>query len=177
MKSFVIGVPRDSSGFSVFELLLVVLMVTVITCYAVVRFRTRQVAIARVDAAQEFVDYLEQARLDSNRRQSNKVEQMAYVTVIDSKTYGFSLDANYDGSLDPPKEITLSTSNNLRIKGPFPKTFRFDLLGRIVNLQNNVVAPPLVIFTNAHGTSTVRLSEGGKPVVVQGPQPGIGVQK
>lgn len=168
---------KGSPGFSIFELLIVVLMVSVITGYGIVRFRSSQVAIARVNAAQEFVAYLEQARLDSNRRQTNRVDQMAYVTVIDNKTYSYTIDANSDGWLDAPKQVTITTANNLRIKGPFPKTFRYDSLGRTVDFNNNVIAPPLVIFTNSKGTSTVRLSAGGKPVVVHGPQPGIGVQR
>lgn len=177
MKAAVISLRKASGGFSVLELLLLALMVTVIAGYAIVRFRARQIAIARVNAAQEFVDYLEQARLDSNRRQSKQVDQMACVTVLDNTSYSFTIDSNSDGTLDEPKTITLSTWNSLRIKGPFPKTFRFDGLGRVVDMDNNVVAPPLVVFSNAQGTSTVRLSLGGKPVVVQGPQPGIGIQK
>lgn len=153
------------------------LMVTVITGYAIVRFRASQVAMARVNAAQEFMAYLEQARLDSNRRQTNRVDLMASITVVDNRTYSYIIDANSDGRLDLPKNITISTANNLRIKGPFPKTFRFDWLGRIVDVNNNVVTPPLVVFSNARGTSTVRLSANGKPVVVHGPQPGIGVQR
>ena len=168
---------KGSPGFSIFELLIVVLMVSVITGYGIVRFRSSQVAIARVNAAQEFVAYLEQARLDSNRRQTNRVDQMAYVTVVDNKTYSYTIDANSDGWLDAPKQVTITTANNLRIKGPFPKTFRYDSLGRTVDFNNNVIAPPLVVFTNSKGTSTVLLSAGGKPVVVHGPQPGIGVQR
>jgi type II secretory pathway pseudopilin PulG len=174
MKSPVVR--KSSAGFSIFELL-IVLMVTVITGYGIVRFRSSQVAISRVNAAQEFVAHLEQARLDSNRRQTNIVDQMACVTVVDNKTYSYIIDANSDGRLDPPKNITIATANSLRIKGPFPKTFRFDSLGRIVDPDNNVVEPSLVIFTNSRGTSTVRLSAGGKPVVLHGPQPGIGVQR
>ena len=173
MKSPVLR--KSSAGFSIFELLIVVLMVTVITGYAIVRFRSSEVAIARVNAAQEFVAYLEQARLDSNRRQTNKVDQMACVSVVDNKTYSYMIDANSDGLLDAPKNITIATANSLRIKGPFPKIFRFDPLGRIVDSGNNVVEPSLVVFTNSRGTSTVLLSAGGKPVVVHGPQPGIGV--
>jgi len=175
MKSPVVR--KSSAGFSIFELLIVVLMVTVITGYAILRFRSRQVAIARVNAAQEFGAYLEQARLDSNRRQTNKVDQMACVTVVDNKTYSYMIDANSDGRLDPPQQVTITTTNNLRIKGPFPKTFRYDGWGRTVDLNNNTIEPPLVVFANAKGTSTVHLSAGGKPVVVHGPQPGIGVQR
>lgn len=177
MRSPVIVVPKDSGGFSALGLLLFGLTVTVITGYAIVRLRTGQASIVRVNAAQEFVAYLEQARLDSNLRQPTKVEQMACVTVLDNKTYSFTIDSNSDGRLDAPKNVTLSESNNLRIKGPFPKTFRYDGLGRVIDLDNNVVAPPLVVFTNDLGTSTVRLSAEGRPVVVQGLQPGIGVQK
>jgi type II secretory pathway pseudopilin PulG len=177
MKSSVIVVAKRSGGFSVFELLVVVLMVTVITGYAIVRFRSSHVSIARVNAAQEFVAFVEQARLDSQRRQTSAVDEMAYVTVVDNTTYFFAIDGNSDGKLDTPTKVALSTASNLRIKGPFPKTFRFDWRGRVVDLDNNVVIPPLVVFSNAKGTSTVRLSAGGKPVVVQGPQPGIGVQR
>ena len=168
---------KGSAGFYIFELLIVLLMVAVITGYAIVRFRSSQIAIARVNAAQEFVVYLEQARLDSNRRQTNSVDQMACVTVVDNSTYSYMIDANSDGRLDPPKQVTIPTINSLRIKGPFPKTFRYDGLGRVVDLNNNIVEPPLVVFANSKGTSTVHLSAGGKPVVVHGPQPGIGVQR
>jgi len=170
-------VRKSSAGFSVFELLPVALMVAVITGYAIMRLRSNQVAIVRVNAAQEFVTYLEQARFDSNRRQTTNVDQMACVTVVDNKTYSYMIDANSDGRLDPPQQVTITTTNNLRIKGPFPKTFRYDGWGRTVDLNNNTIEPPLVVFANAKGTSTVRLSAGGKPVVVHGPQPGIGVQR
>jgi len=170
-------VRKSSAGFYIFELIIVVLMAGVILGYAIMRLRSNQVAIVRVNAAREFVTYLEQARIDSNRRQTTTVDQMACVTVVDNKTYSYMIDANSDGRLDPPKNITIATANSLRIKGPFPKIFRFDPLGRIVDSDNNVIEPSLVVFTNSRGTSTVRLSAGGKPVVVHGPQPGIGVQR
>jgi Tfp pilus assembly protein FimT len=170
-------VRKSSAGFSIFELLIVVLMVAVITGFAFVRFKTSRVAIARVDAAEELIEYLEQARLDSNRRQTNDVGQMACVTILDDKTYSYMVDANSDGRLDPPKNVTIPSASNLRIKGPFPKAFRFDSLGRIVDSDNHVVTPPLVVFSNSGGTSTVLLSASGKPVVVHGPQPGIGLQR
>jgi Tfp pilus assembly protein FimT len=170
-------VRKSSAGFSVFELVIVVVTVALITGFAIVRFKTGQVAIARVNAADEFVEYLEQARLDSNRRQTIRADQMACVIVLDNNTYSYIVDANSDGWLDPPENITISTANNLRIKGPFPKVFRFDSFGRIVDAENNVVTPPLVVFSNSRGTSTVHLSTNGKPVVVHGPQPGIGLQR
>jgi type II secretory pathway pseudopilin PulG len=170
-------VRKGSAGFYILELLVVGLLVAVITVFVIVRFRSSQVSIVRVNAAQEFVDYLEQARLDSNRRQTKSVEQMACVTVVDNRTYSYMMDANSDGRLDPPQYVTIITTNNLRIKGPFPKTFRYDGLGRIVDLNNTIVEPPLVVFANSKGTSTVRLSADGKPVVVHGLQPGIGIQR
>ena len=175
MKSPVVR--KSSAGFSIFELLIVVLMVALITGFAIVRFKTGHLAIARINAADEFMEYLEQARLDSYRRQTNRADQMACVIVLDSNTYSYVVDGNSDGLLDPPKNITISTANSLRIKGPFPKIFRFDSLGRIVDAENNVVTPPLVVFSNSRGTSTVHLSTNGKPVVVHGPQPGIGLQR
>jgi len=175
MKS--LFVRKSSPGFSIFALLIVVLTVAVATGFAIVRFKSSRVAVARVDAAEQIMEYLEQARLDSNRRQTNNVGQMACVTVLDDETYSYTIDANSDGTLDPPKNVTISTANDLQIKGPFPKTFRFDSLGRVVDSGNNVVTAPLVVFFNSRGTSTVHLSANGKPVVVHGPQPGIGLQR
>ena len=168
---------KSFAGFSIFELFIVVLMVAMIAGFAIVRLKTGQVAIARVSAADEFIECLEQARLDSNRRQTSRADQMACVIVLDSNTYSYVVDGNSDGLLDPPKNITISTANSLRIKGPFPKIFRFDSFGRIVDAENQVVTPPLVVFSNSRGTSTVHLSTNGKPVVVHGPQPGIGLQR
>src|SRR4030095_587796 len=85
MKSPVVR--KSSAGFSIFELLIVVLMAGVILGYAIMRLRSNQVAIVRINAAQEFVTYLEQARFDSNRRQTTNVDQMACVTVVDNHTY------------------------------------------------------------------------------------------
>jgi type II secretory pathway pseudopilin PulG len=174
MKS---SISKREEGFSLVELLIVLLTALSIGGYTVVRFMSTQAEISRNNAAQLLAAYLERARVDSNRRQSTKLEQMASVDVIDNRSYVVLVDADENGALDPPMTVTIPATNNLQIKGPFPKTFRFDCLGRVVDSENHVVAAPLVIFSNRKGTSTVRLSQSGKPVIITGTQAGIGTWK
>jgi hypothetical protein len=151
--------------------------VIAIAGYAVTHFISSQADVARDNAAQLFAAYIEQARADSNRRQVIKVEQMSSVEVIDNNSYVVIVDADADGVLDPAMKVMLPSGHNLQIKGPFPKIFRFDSLGRVVDVDNQEIAAPLVTFVNRKGTSTVRLPQTGKPVILTGTQAGIGTWK
>jgi type II secretory pathway pseudopilin PulG len=168
---------RESRGFSLLELVIIAGVVIAIGGYAVARFLSTQADIACSNAAQSLAAYIEQARMDSNRRHATKVEEMASVEVVDSKSYVVIVDEDADGVLDPPLNVTLPAGDNLQIKGPFPKTFRFDWSGRVVDAQDQVNPAPLVTFVNRKGTSTLRLSQTGKPVILAGTQAGIGIWK
>jgi type II secretory pathway pseudopilin PulG len=166
-----------ASGFSLLELLIVSVAVIAVGGYAVTHFIGTQADTARDNAAQLFVAYIEQARADSNRRQATKVEQMASVEVIDNNSYVVIVDADADGVLDSPMKVMLPPGHDVQIKGPFPKIFRFDSLGRVVDVGNQQIAAPLVTFVNRKGTSTVRLPQTGKPVILTGTQAGVGTWK
>jgi len=177
MKSSCANAKKVAGGFSLLELLIVSVAVIAVGGYAVTHFMSTQADIARDNAAQLFAAYVEQARVDSNRRQASEVEQMASIEVVDNNSYVVRVDADADGVLDPPMKVMLPAGHDLQIKGPFPKILRFDALGRVVDADSQEVAAPLVTFVNRKGTSTVRLPQNGKPVILTGTQAGIGTWK
>ncbi|PYS67139.1 MAG: hypothetical protein DMF69_23960, partial [Acidobacteria bacterium] len=133
-----------------------------------VSFTRTQANLARNDAAMRFVVALEKAQNDSGKRRYAPIPQMAYVKVIDSKSYSLSIDGNGDGVIDSPLVTTLPDVHTLHIKGPFPKYLRYDWLGRFVDSQGEAVTAPLVTFATSTGTSMVRAETGGKPQVIYG---------
>ena len=93
---------------------------------------------------------------------------MAYLKVIDSKSYSLSIDGNSDGVIDSPAVTTLPDVHTLHIKGPFPKYLRYDWLGRFVDNQGHIVTAPLVTFATSSGTSMVKAETGNKPQIFYG---------
>jgi prepilin-type N-terminal cleavage/methylation domain-containing protein len=159
---------RSSAGFSILEMLIVLIVLATISGYAIVTYSRTQANLARNDAALRFSIALEKAQHDSGKRRNAPVPQLGYVKVIDSKSYSLSVDANGDGVIDAPVLTTLPDVHKMRIKGPFPKYLRFDWLGRVIDKEGQVISPPLVTFETATGTSTVKVEPGGKPQIVYG---------
>ena len=159
---------KPNSGFSILELLIVLLIIATVSGYAVVTYMHTQANLARNEAALRFAIALEKAQHDSARRRNALPEQMAYVKVIDSRNYSLSIDGNGDGLIDSPVVTTLPDIHSMMIKGPFPKYLRFDWLGRAVDKTGEIVEPPLVTFATGRRTSMIKLESGSKPQVVYG---------
>ncbi len=176
METFVRNAKRGASGFSLLELLIVLVVLVVIGGYGLFCIMSTDTDIARNNAAQLLAAHIERARVDSSLRHPFRVEQLASVEVIDNKSYVVIVDGDQNGALDPPLKVTLP-AGNLQFTGPFPKTFRFDSQGHVVDAENKVVPAPLVTLTNRNGTSTIRLSQSGKPIILTGIQAGIGTWK
>lgn len=159
---------QSAAGFSILEMLIVLLIVATISGFAVVSYMRTQANLARNDAALRFSIALEKAQHDSGKRRNAPIPQLAYVKVIDSKSYSLSIDGNGDGVIDSPLVTSLPEVHTLHIKGPFPKYLRFDWLGRVIDKEGQVVTAPVVTFATAGGTSMVKVEPGGKPQIVYG---------
>ena len=158
---------KTSAGFSLLEMLIVLLIIATISGYGIVSFLRVQANLARNEAALRFAIVVEKAQQDSAKRKNSVPQQMALVKVVDVRTYILSIDGNGDGLIDSPVVSTLPDHHHLQIKGPFPK-YRFDWLGRSVDADGEVVTAPLVTFTTGRGTSIVKVDAGSKPQVVYG---------
>src|SRR5438132_8446340 len=135
--------PRTGGGFSVLELLIVAVMISVVTGFFLVEIVKAQKAISRNHAATQFVAYIERARNDSMRRRATSLNQMAQLKIVNDKFYTVTVDSNGDGVLDTPLGVSLA-EQDLILGGPFPRTLIFDRLGRTVDPHQNVIQPAVI---------------------------------
>jgi type II secretory pathway pseudopilin PulG len=158
--------PRNSSGVSTVEVLLVVAMISVIAGFAIVSIARRNRSTDRTTSAMEIASQLQKARSDSIRRNAKELDQMAQVRIFNRRFYSVSIDGDGDGNLDIPLVKSLPELGGVEINGPFPKTYLFNWQGQTVDAQNALVAaPPLTIGNNA-GASAIQFSNDGQIKVV-----------
>jgi len=153
-------------GFSVLELLIVVVMILIVISFTLESMARFQKPVLRTNAARQFENYLEQARNDSMRRRATVSPQMAQVTILNDRYYSVTMDANGDGVLDMPIVVSL-VEQHITLNGPFPRSFMFNSLGKAVDLNQNVIQPTAITVANASGASMVKLSDAGRPFMVQ----------
>ena len=157
----------NAAGVTVVELLIVIMMIAVISGFALMRIvRARQVMI-RANAAQEFVGYLEKARLDSVRRRPlPTTAEMAQVSIVNATYYSVTIDADGNGALDAPKVISLPVNTDLQFNGSFPRTIYFDWRGRTVN-STGTISPvsTITISSSTYGSTSINISDAGQALI------------
>ena len=149
----------SARGFATVDFMIVAVIVLIVATYAWTAIIQAKQWQAREGAAQQFASYLERARSDSIRRRATEAQQMAEVTVLNDSFYSVRTDENGDGVLDAPRVVTLQ---ELKIDGPFPRTFMFDRSGKYVDSNGNALKPTYVTFANRSGKSVVTVSDNGK---------------
>jgi Tfp pilus assembly protein FimT len=166
MRPHLTAIKNNARGFSVTELLLVVGMISVIVGFVVLSLVRGNRTAYRTTAAVEIGNKLQQARLDSMRRNAQEINQMAQVKVFNRRVYSIAIDGDNDGLLDVPLVMSLPEQQGVEINGPFPKTYIFDGQGRTVDAQKKPVATQPLTVGNSGGASAINFSEDGKIVVV-----------
>jgi Tfp pilus assembly protein FimT len=158
----------NAAGVTVVELLIVIMMIAVISGFALMQIvRARQVMI-RANAAQEFVGYLEKARLDSVRRRPlPTTAEMAQVSIVNANYYSVTIDADGNGTLDAPKVIRLPVNTDLQFNGTFPRTIYFDWRGRVVNSTGTIspVSTITIASSSGYGSTNINVSDDGQAAI------------
>ncbi len=95
----------DASGFSVLELLIVAVMISVLVGFAITQIAQAKQNMTRANAVRELATNIEKARLDSIRRHATASAQMAQVVIMNADFYSVTLDINGDGAVDAPRVI------------------------------------------------------------------------
>jgi Tfp pilus assembly protein FimT len=125
-------------GVSIVELLIVVLMISIVTAFAVMRIGGAQRAMRLTNSAREFTGWLEKARLDSLRRHPMSTVEMASVTISSGNSYSVSIDQNGDGALDPARTVTIPATHGATFAGiTIPTTIYYNWRGRPVDNAGN----------------------------------------
>lgn len=143
---------RSVSGFSVIELLIVLVVVGIVVTLAVIALGSSATNLARQNISREFKVALERARYDSVKRRPDTCDQMSRVEITSATSFRLLTDTNRNGSIDPASETSLfdfSTRSNTEIVGDgltYPITIRFDGRG-------NTSSGPCAAPTAAHAST------------------------
>ena len=149
-----------AEGFATVDFLIVAVIVLIVFTYAWTTIMRAHQSSTREGAAQQFASFLERARSDSMRRRATDANQMAEVTILNETFYSIRTDENGDGALDAPRVINLQ-EQQIKIDGPYPRTFMFDRSGNYVDNSGNSLKATYVTFGNRSGKSVVTVSETG----------------
>ena len=158
----------NAAGVTVLEMLIVLTMIAVISGFALMQIVRARQAMIRANAAQQFVGYLEKARLDSVRRRPLPTStEMAQVTIVNATYYSVTIDADGNGTLDAPKVINLPVNTDLQFNGSFPRTIYFDWRGRTVNSTGTIsLVSTITISSSAYpGATSINVSADGQAVI------------
>lgn len=172
-------------GVSILELLIMLVMVSVITGYALTRISGAQQFMRMENASREFMSYVDKARLDSVRRHAGPPgtlpqPAMSSVTITGPRSYTVTMDFDGDGIVDAPRTITIPENQGVIFNTgttPLPITISFNWRGRAVSntpsTQATYVTPPNFSLqtTGAYGSvssTAINLSTSGDSAINPG---------
>ena len=159
--------PGSNRGVTVIDLLIGTTVIATAISLILPIALSAQRSLVRANAVQEFSSYIQHARSDSKKLHAIAPAQMAQVTILNERYYYVITDGDGNGALDPPVVISLE-NRNLRMDGPFPRTFMFDQMGRVLDQNQTLMPLPVVQFSDEKGKTSVRFDGTGQPVVTAG---------
>jgi type II secretory pathway pseudopilin PulG len=151
---------------SVTELLIVAAMVAAVGGFAMMSLVRGSRNTERSASALELANHIQKARLDSMRRGTTDLSQMAQIKIFNRRSYSISFDGDGDGNLDIPLVKSLPEAAGTEIEGPFPKTYLFDSRGVTVDADGKPLAPQPIFVKNNSGRSAIKFDADGKVVLM-----------
>jgi len=147
-------------GFSLIEIFIVLVIIGVITTFALLTFGSSKVDLHRQAVAREFKIYLERARFDSVKRRAEDPNR-ANLVLNSATSFTVQLDYNEDGELDAneTRTVDFTQRSNTQILLTdtlnYPVTISFDRRGHVTTLDNggDEVNPVFTICSDCSGGS------------------------
>jgi prepilin-type N-terminal cleavage/methylation domain-containing protein len=172
------------SGFSLIELLIVIVLVFIVTAFALANFDRSKLQLQRQNVARELKMYLDRARFDAVKRRAEGSSR-SIVTIENNQSFSVTTDLNQDGTLNTATEkrtLNFTGSNAGRFVGisTFPVNIYFDRHGHAVDANNNLTNPGFTICnencannqgavsSNSTNSTLVRISSTGTVVISPG---------
>jgi prepilin-type N-terminal cleavage/methylation domain-containing protein len=172
----------SQGGFSLFELLIVLVIIGIVTTFALVQLGSSKVDLQRQQISREFKIYLERARFDSVKRRAENPNRAA-VTLNSATSFTVQLDFNEDGILQSNEirvvDFTQRSNTRILVTDAFnyPVRVTFDRRGHVttVDALGNNVDPVFTICSNCSAgspdQSVISLSTTGTVAVTRNEVP------
>jgi Tfp pilus assembly protein FimT len=152
---------NSERGISIVEMLIVILMVSIVSAFALLRINGAQRAMRLTNSAREFMGWLEKARLDSIRRHPTNAER-ASVTITSATSYSVTIDQDGDGALDPARTFTIPGTHGATFAGiTIPTTIYYNWRGRSVDNAGNLLNLAFSLQDANGNTNLINLSGAG----------------
>lgn len=149
-------------GISIVELLIVVMMVSIVVAFAVMRIGAAQRAMRLTNSSREFTAWLDKARLDSLRRHPMSTGEMASVTITSTTSYSIIIDQNGDGTLDPARTVSIPGTHGATFAGiTIPTTIRYNWRGRPVDASGNLLSLSFSLQDAGGNVNPINLTNTG----------------
>jgi len=183
---------NTQGGFSIIELLIVLVVIGIIVTFAVAQFGASSASLERQNIAREFKVNLERARFDSVRRRATNCADMSRVEVTSPTSFRLISDQSQngtvlksDGTVDPAdiRDVNFTNRSQVSIVGNalvFPIVYRFDQRGDVSTGPcpiDATVAVPTTTFCNspctfatatATNSNVVFVSDSGTATIMRG---------
>lgn len=151
-------VPSES-GFSVVELIVVILIIAIIAAFSVMGINRVRASMNLNNSARTMIQYLEKARIDSIRRRANSISLMASVEVLNSKTYRVTMDFDGNGAIRT-RDVTVENGVSIVIPND-PDTGLPDPAKVLFNWRGKFPGGDNIVFSNATAQETVTVTDSG----------------
>ena len=137
------SLPKENQkGFSVFELLVVIVIIGILSALAVANFKRADVHLQRQNVSRQLKIYLDRARFDSIKRNASNFDNPSKIVIISPTLYSLTLDSNMNGVLESSETrlISISDAGGVTISGAspvFPLTVTFNNRGQVRAFNGN----------------------------------------
>ena len=170
---------RKQPGFSILELLMVIVVIVILATIGIVMFRGATTDFERQRIVREFKVYLERARFDSVKRRATTEAQMSKVVLNGPFSFTARLDFNNDGVLSPEEErlvdFTSRSSTRIVVSDTlnYPVKILFDRRGHVTTTDStsSPVDPIFTICSNCSSatpdTTVLSLSTTGTVAIIR----------
>lgn len=156
-------------GFSLLELLIVIVIVGIVAVMAMTQFGRTDTRIQRQNIARELKIYLERARFDSVKRRATNQADMARVVITSGTAFNVTTDMNVNGTIDTAdtRFMSLNGRTDARITGvTFPVTILFDHRGQAIALNSSLAEIPIPTFTICDAGCTTANADANNSTVI-----------
>jgi type II secretory pathway pseudopilin PulG len=151
---------NPQGGFSLIEAFIVLVIIGIVTTFALLAFGSSKVDLQRQAVAREFKIYLERARFDSVKRRAEDPNR-ATVILNSATSFTVKLDFNEDGTLQTNEirtvDFTQRSSTRILVTDTlnYPVTISFDRRGHVTSVDSlgDDTTPTFTICSNCASAS------------------------